>query len=98
LSSTLRFLPDAVQEFENAIVWYREKSPNLGEQFITAFESTIDRIGQFPDAFPIYRKSARQAFVPRFPYGVFYVHEASNIQILAVFNLKQDPKKMTKRV
>jgi len=98
LSLSLRFLPDAVKELEKAIGWYREKSPHLGEQFAEAFESTIDRIGQFPDAFPIYRKSARQALVPRFPYGVFYVHKASNIQILAVFHLKQDPKKMTKRV
>jgi plasmid stabilization system protein ParE len=98
LSLSLRFLPDAVQELEKAIGWYREKSPNLGEQFVDAFESTIDRIGQFPESFPIYRKSARQALVPRFPYGVFYIREASNIQILAVFHLKQDPKKLRKRV
>jgi len=97
LSPTLRFLPEAVKELEEAVLWYRKQTPFLGNQFTTAFESTIERMIQFQDAFPLYRKSVRRALIPKFPYGIFYVQGINSIQILAVFHLKQDPHKLNKR-
>ncbi len=98
LKQEVRFLPEPVQELEDAVLWYRQKSPALGEHFAVSLETTIERILEFPESFPIYRRSARQALIPRFPYGIFYVPGPNVIHIVAVFHLRQDPAKLKKRV
>jgi len=97
LSLTLRFLPEAVRELEEAVIWYRQKSTFLGDQFAAAFETAMDRMIRFPDSFPVYRKTIRRALLRSFPYGVFYVHGNGFVQILAVFHLSRDPKKLYPR-
>ena len=52
--------------------WYEERRRGLGEQFLSAVETTFDQIEQFPELFAIRYSQVRMAPVPRFPYAVFY--------------------------
>ena len=43
-------------------------------------------------------KEIRRAMTRRFPYGVFYLSEASAVVVLAVFHAKRDPLEWRRRV
>lgn len=54
------FHPEAETEFEEAINYYEECEPGLGEDFALEVASTIDRIIAHPKAWPILEGDLRR--------------------------------------
>jgi len=54
----------------DAIDWYEDRLPGLGQNFAAELDGLIDRIADNPLQFPIVRRRVRRAILPRFPYGV----------------------------
>jgi len=63
---------EARKELHKAVLWYEDEREGLGSELLTAVQETIERIAQNPRRFPIVYRDLRQAFVPRFPYLVFF--------------------------
>ena len=63
----------AQADLRDALNWYEDKQPGLGQEFLEAIDAKLKRIESNPLQFPILRGQTRRAIVTRFPYGTFYV-------------------------
>lgn len=66
------FHPVAVAELNEAIDYYEELQSGLGLEFAKEIFSSIQRILEFPNAWPALSKNTRRCLVNRFPYGIIY--------------------------
>ncbi|MEN8447100.1 MAG: type II toxin-antitoxin system RelE/ParE family toxin [Cyanobacteria bacterium J06555_13] len=85
-------------DIQDAYQYYEQRDPGLGSEFVRAIDACFSKIGRNPMAYPMVHKQIRRALIRRFPYGVFYIIEGSNIVVLACFHAKRDPKRWNKRL
>jgi plasmid stabilization system protein ParE len=72
--------------------WYEEHRSGLGEEFLSAVQSTLRSIEQFPEMFVFIHRDVRRAIVSRFPFAVFYLVESRRVVVLRVLHTARDPK------
>ena len=72
--------------------WYEEQRSGLGEEFLSAVQSTLRSIEQFPEMFVLIHRDVRRAVVSRFPFAVFYLVESRRVVVLRVLHTARDPK------
>ena len=84
-------------EFHEAAVWYDNKSPGLGLQFIESVENLVEQISRNPEIFPKVSNQTRRAILRRFPYTIHFIVENDQIVILAVFHASRDPSHLQDR-
>ena len=87
----IHFLEIAQIELYEAIDYYNYEEPGLGEDFLTEVLKSLDRIGQFPEAWHPCSKRTRRCKTRRFPYGVIYQIRKDEILIVAIANLHRKP-------
>ena len=85
------FRPAARAEFDDAAMWYEDRQPGLGAQFVAEIDRAIELASKHPDRYPIKHRQIRHVRARRFPYSVFYVAEAEQMVVLAVFHARRDP-------
>jgi hypothetical protein len=85
------FHPDAEIELTQAIDYYEQCSKGLGQDFTIEVHATIERIITYPKAWSVIDEEIRRALVKRFPYGVLYAENNTEIFIIAVMNLHREP-------
>ena len=90
---TLRvvFRRAARAEFDTAAVWYEERQPGLGAQFVSEIDHAVELASKNPEKFPIKQGEIRCVRSRRFPYSVFFRAEANRIVVLAVFHARRNP-------
>ena len=88
----LKFSSRVLREIGEAQEWYELQSPGLGEEFIAAMELQLKRLEQAPLLYAEVIPSVRRAFLPRFPYGLFYAVRANLVHVLAVLHDARNPK------
>ncbi len=64
------FHPEAETEFFEAISYYEDCEPGLGEEFSLEIVSTVRNILSCPYAWPVLEGDVHRCLVNRFPYGV----------------------------
>ncbi len=97
MSHRVAFRPEAKAEFTEAIDWYEVQRSGLGNEFAEAVEATIQKLIEYPFAYPVFYKDVRRAPVQRFPYGVFYSSNEEPILVLAIFHSKRNPIEWQRR-
>ena len=85
------FHPEAETEFEAAINYYESCEPTLEHDFSVEVYTTIQNILVHPKAWPALVPEIRRCQTRRFPYGVVYSVDPTEIFILAVMHLHRDP-------
>ena len=83
--------PDALEEAEAAIDWYRRRSFRAAERFLDELEEVIKRIDSDPGQFPGYAFGTRKALLDRFPYLVIFRETAKGVEIIAVAHGRRRP-------
>jgi len=81
--------------------FYDRQEPGVGDYFAAALAADIDSLILFAGIHPM-EFGFHRALSKRFPFGVYYLIEDSNIRIYAVLvDLRRDPawirRKLTKR-
>jgi plasmid stabilization system protein ParE len=79
------------RDLAGAYGWYEDQRAGLGEEFLTAVNTSFDAIGEFPEMFVRVHGEVRRAIVSRFPYAVFYRIEPSRVVVLTVLHTARDP-------
>ena len=87
----VEFHPEAVAEFEDAVIYYEHHQEGLGGKFLNAIEAAIRSIQRAPRRWPILDQAIRRRLVRTFPYAVLYTCEPKFILIIAIMNLHQKP-------
>ena len=82
----------ARREYREARDWYDARQPGLGATFTAEIDLAVQRIGEAPDRWPIFRKSYRFFLVRRFPYVLYYKSiDPETVLVLAVAHGRRIP-------
>lgn len=88
----IRFLLPARRELREAVEYYNAQRIGLGEEFRDEAWKTLQRINDFPQAWSPLGNAIRRCQMRRFPYGVIYEAATSEIIVIAVAHLHQEPE------
>jgi plasmid stabilization system protein ParE len=94
MSYIVGFFLKANSELAEAVKWYDEKQPGLGEEFEQEVFRKIDLILSNPLHYPQKRKF-REAKIDVFPYLLVYkiIERKNMIVIVSVFHTSRHPKR-----
>jgi len=87
----LTYHRDAREEIKQAACFYESCTEGLGDRYLVAVESAIERLVSDPFRNRILRGKFRRCLVKGFPYGVIYAVNDEEIYIAAVMHLKRKP-------
>ncbi len=90
----LRYTSRARNDIEIAFAWYEEQRYGLGLEFLDCAEAAIETIIQMPKLYGRHHANFRRVLVRRFPFSIFYTLEKEEIIVHAVFDNRQDPKRL----
>jgi plasmid stabilization system protein ParE len=85
------FHPEAYEDMRGSALYYEERSPGLGKDFLAAVRETTRQIKRFPMAGPVLKGSIRKRLILGFPFAVLYQIEESKIYIAAVMHQHRRP-------
>lgn len=84
------FHPEAVEEFEQAVVFYEDRATGLGLDFAAEVHEAIERAVSMPLTWMQIEPGIHRVFVHRFPYAVLYAGN-DRLLILAIMHLRKEP-------
>ena len=84
--------PKAESDIIESAVWYELQKKGLGDEFFLCIDAEINFIVRNPFIYSKIENEIRRALVNRFPYGIFYLIERSDIIIISVTHLRRNPK------
>jgi toxin ParE1/3/4 len=85
------FLPEADEEFREAVRYYESEAPGVGLAFIAELHRTISLVISQPRSAKRVRGSIRKKVLSHFPYSLLYSIESNLILIVAVAHHKRRP-------
>jgi len=83
--------PQSELDIAAAAVWYEDQQSGLGARFLDELSLVFQRIEQSPLEFPLLDSAVRRALLRRFPFGVYFLTDHSEVKVLAVLNLHRHP-------
>jgi toxin ParE1/3/4 len=93
----LELHPEARAELRSAALWYDERRPGLGDEFIAEVSAALGRIGNAPESYAAWPRTRatgpliRKATIERFPYVIAFEKHAQHVLVLAVAHAKRRP-------
>jgi len=90
---------EAELDVEEGYGYYESKREGLGEEFLSDLDHAKSAILSNPVRFRFRHKNIVRGYVVRrFPYLILYTVTEEGVDVIAVFNTRQNPKKWVKRV
>ena len=83
--------PEAAEELAAAVLWYEERQPGLGNDFLDEFENTLCRVVAEPERWRKIQGENRKLNFRRFPYALVYSVQSEVLYIKAVMHLHRKP-------
>ncbi|MGH8279711.1 MAG: type II toxin-antitoxin system RelE/ParE family toxin [Gammaproteobacteria bacterium] len=78
-------------EFQTARRYYDQQVPGWGETFAEEVRAALQRLRQWPLAFPVERGDIRRMLLGRFPYKILYSVESDHLYIIALAHQHRKP-------
>jgi plasmid stabilization system protein ParE len=79
-------------EFDEAIDWYEQQRPGLGDDFAEAVQDVFNKISATPLIHATVLRDIRRGNVQRFPYSVYYRVKPKWVVVISVFHNRRDPR------
>ena len=98
LARRLSSLDQDRAELMDAHDWYEAKLRGLGTRFLDQVEITILRLQENPQQFPMVFQDVHRALLRKYPYGLFFRVEISEIVVIACFHGSRDPRRWERRI
>lgn len=89
--------PEARTEIRSAALWYDERRPGWGDEFVARVGESLERIGRAPERYPVWPGTPtstiliRKASLEQFPYLVAFEVHPDQVLVLAVAHAKRRP-------
>lgn len=87
----IRLLKPAQAELDEAVAWYADQAPGLGDAFLLETLKAIKLIEQFPRAWHPLTPQIRRCRLRRFPYSVVYTVDGDDLLVLAIAHQHRKP-------
>jgi len=81
----------AVLELDDAVDFYNQEYPGLGNRFKQEVKKAALRISEYPTAWSIERGDIRKYLLHKFPYKLLYSVEDDHLFIIAVAHQHREP-------
>jgi plasmid stabilization system protein ParE len=94
----VEFLDPARTDLIEAVEYYNDQKEGLGFEFSEEIRTTIERIIQYTEAWPLISKRTRRCRSKRFPYGIIYQIRGETLLIIAVLHLRREPQSWRTRI
>ena len=88
----IRLLEPAQAELDEAIAWYAEQAPDLGDAFLIETLKAFELIERFPQAWHPLSPETRRCRLRRFPYSVVYTQDGADLLVLAIAHQHRKPR------
>lgn len=92
------FHPEALEEYEQAALYYADREPGLELSFVEAIEECIQRILDAPARWRVIDEDVRRCLTRVFPYGILYTVEPDYVLIVALMHCSREPGYWKQRV
>ncbi len=91
---TISILSDAVDDIDEAYLWYELNQSGLGMVFIRKVGEAFDSISKNPSGYVKIYQETRRFLVHKFPYGIYYLTdtEKREIKVVGVIHFKRNPR------
>jgi len=89
--------PSAEADLDEAASWYENQRSGLGLRFLDAADTLFKRIRATPLQFPVVSHDVRRAFLPTFPYAVYFRAPDAAVIVFAVLHLHRHPQSWRSR-
>jgi toxin ParE1/3/4 len=98
VSFVVKKLPFAEQDALEAAIWYEERQPGLGEEFLSEIDRAVQALRKSALFHRIRFTDVRRAPIHRFKfYGVYYIVHEQEVWVLAVFHGRRHPRRLEER-
>ena len=98
MSLVVRKLPLAEQDTLDAAIWYEQRRPGLGEEFLDEVDRAVRALTDSALHHRIRFADVRRASIHRFRfYGIYYVIRQDEVWILAIFHGRRHPRVLQQR-
>jgi toxin ParE1/3/4 len=93
----LELHPEAQAELRSVALWYDERRPGLGDEFISEISASLDRVCGAPESYPAWPGTRaegpliRKATIQRFPYVIAFEEHERHLLVLAIAHSKRRP-------
>jgi toxin ParE1/3/4 len=99
MSLVVRRLPLVEQDALDAAIWYEQRRPGLGEEFLDEVDRAVRALGESAMHNRIRFADVRRASIHRFKfYGIYYIVRDEEVWILAIFHGRRHPRALQERV
>lgn len=95
---TIRILEPAKRDLINGFIFYEQQTSGLGNYFLNSLFSDIDSLMIYSGIHPIKFDGYYCMLAKRFPFAVYYSIRDDEILIDAVFDCRQSPDRLKKRL
>jgi plasmid stabilization system protein ParE len=92
MTYNLRFLPEVEEDVITGYLWYEEKSPGLGEEFLRMFYASAGELPRNPLLYSKVYNEFRRRLLRRFPYAIYFMIKDGEIIVFGVFHCARDPR------
>jgi plasmid stabilization system protein ParE len=80
------FHPEALEEYQQAALWYDQREQKVARQFLDAVEDAIKRVVDSPTRWRVIEDDIRRCLTRVFPYAILYTIETDYLLIVAVMH------------
>ena len=87
----IRFLTFAQQEVDDAYLWFEERSPGKGVEFLDDLDRAVRLASAYPLASLEIEPGIRRCLFAHFPYSLLYAVESDTIVVVAVAHAHRRP-------
>ena len=92
------FLTIARQEIDEAYLWFENKSPGKGVEFLDELDRAVRLVTTYPQASPEVEPGIRRCIFAHFPYALLYGVDEDAIVVVAVPHAHRQPKYWVDRI
>ncbi len=94
----LILLLSADLDIQAAFNRYENYQPGRGEVFLGKLNDAFGVLKRHPQMGSPYAAKHRRMLMRDFPYGIFYMVTPTRLVVVAVLDLRQNPRSITKRI
>ena len=94
----VRLKSPADLDYLQALEWYEERQPGLGQEFDAELLVLFERMKQNPELFQKETAVVRKARMARFKYRIYFTMEGDEIGVLAIWHPSRNPDALRRRL
>ena len=97
MNRTVRLRDEADQDLASAASWYEQQRVGLGHEFLDDALSVFRLVAERPLSYPLVHRNTRRALMARFPFGIYFRVEQTQIVVVAIIHGSRHPHRWKSR-